>query len=222
MKAILLNPGKFSKDFVEGRRKKYMKPISMFLLANLIYFLFPMVNTFTTSLDYQTRIFSYSDIAKEWVDLRVADREISFETYEQEYNEKTAELSKLLLILMAFMLALCFLPIHIGSQQNLLADHFTIGLEVMSFTLRYNFSGLSFVLVPVIKVFPSMIFIFSNFWLTSISVAFLIYFFSRMQYTFYGFRGLRLVINVVLCVLSVNIVLITYRGILFFVTFWLT
>ncbi|MEO1370345.1 MAG: DUF3667 domain-containing protein, partial [Acidobacteriota bacterium] len=50
-KAMVLRPGLFSRDFVDGRRTPYMKPLSVFLLANLIYFLSPaLMATFTTDL----------------------------------------------------------------------------------------------------------------------------------------------------------------------------
>lgn len=217
LKRLLINPGKLSKDFVEGRRRAYMKPVSIFFLANLVYFLFPFINTFTTNLEIQTVAFSYSELADQWVNEKVEERNISYEEYADSYDAKTAELSKLFIVAMASILSMFFWPIHIGSKHNLIADHMSAGLEVMSFVLIYCLELIAIVLL-LIKFLGANL--FSDFVITSISLLMLTYFFARMEYTFYGFRGIRLIVNTVLCLVSVVLTLEIYRGLLFFITFW--
>src|SRR5688572_15208366 len=39
---IVVNPGALSKEFTEGRTIKYLRPLSVFFVLNLIYFFFPV------------------------------------------------------------------------------------------------------------------------------------------------------------------------------------
>lgn len=218
LRVILKKPGFLSNEFVEGRRKPYMKPVSIFFLANLIYFLFPLINTFTTPLDIQRNSFSYSPTVIEWVDATVAERNISYAEYRSVYNTKTTELSKLLLVVFAYMLAILFWPIHLGSRRKYFADHITISLEVMTF-----------ILLVVIQLFGLIGLIISqfgfnqfltNFYATSFALVGLSYFFYNMERQFYAFKPGRAVINTVLCLSAIMICLIAYRALLFFITFW--
>ncbi len=199
-----------------------MKPISLFFLANLIYFLFPLVNTFTTNLSIQVNdAFVHSEIASGWVQEEIAERDMTFEEYEFLYDTKTAELSKLLLILMVLLMALFFWLIHIGSKRNLLADHLTTSLELMSFILFYCIQLYSLILLLMITISPvDLQFLFSNFYLTFFIVIFLAFFFIHLERTFYEFGWVRSIVNVILCIGAFTLSLQLYRGLLFFITFW--
>src|SRR5690348_17045203 len=50
---ILRKPGFISKEFAEGRRVKYLPPLSLFFVLNLVYFLFPVIQLFNASLNTQ-------------------------------------------------------------------------------------------------------------------------------------------------------------------------
>ncbi|WP_436517683.1 DUF3667 domain-containing protein [Ekhidna sp. To15] len=219
LKTILISPGKLSSEFVEGRRKNYMKPVSIFFLANLIYFLFPVINTFTTSLQIQMSGLPYSEIVNQWVVEEVAERGIKFEEYEKIYNTKTTELSKLLLTVMATLIGFFLWPIHIGSKRNLLADQMTIGQEVMTFILIFCLQLLAG-LILIASLIGIKHNLFSDVIISTLSCIMLLFFFAKVEYQFYGFRGFRLVINTILSLLTVIIALFLYRAILFFVTFW--
>jgi hypothetical protein len=217
IKSIVVAPGKFSNDFVEGKRKAYMKPVSIFFLANLIYFLFPVFNTFMTNLNVQLIAFWHSGIATEMVNKEIAIRGTDLASFTLLYDQKTEELSKLFLIIMSGILALFFLPIHIGSKNNLIADHITFGLELMTFILLFCVQLLAILLSSFSLV---GIHIVSDVIMTSGAIILLFYFFFKAEKIFYGFSGVRRYVNTFLCVLSVAIALTLYRTILFFITFW--
>src|SRR5882762_1622440 len=52
---ILSKPGFISKEITEGRRVKYLQPLSLFFVLNLAYFLFPVIQLFNASLNTQLR-----------------------------------------------------------------------------------------------------------------------------------------------------------------------
>ncbi len=195
-----------------------MKPVSIFFLANLIYFLFPLINTFTTPLEIQRTSFHYSPLVVEWVEDVIAKRDVSYDEYLTVYNTKTTELSKLLLVIFAYMLAILFWPIHLGGKRKYFADHLTISLEVMTFILLvviqlYGLIGLT------ISQFGYRQFL-TNIYSTSFAFLGLSYFFYVMERTFYRFKPLRACLNTALCLAAVLVCLIGYRALLFFITFW--
>ena len=217
LRVILKKPGFLSNEFVEGRRKPYMKPVSIFFLANLIYFLFPLINTFTTPLEIQRNSFSYSPMVIEWVDATVAERNISYAEYRSVYNTKTTELSKLLLVVFAYMLAILFRPIHQGSKRKFFADQLTISLEVMTFILLVTIQFFGLIGLIISKF--GFKFILTNFYSTTFALLGLIYFFYFIERNFYHFKIGRSLLNTFLCIVAITITLFSYRALLFFITF---
>src|SRR5438045_2298654 len=54
---MVSKPGFLSKEFAEGRKVRYIKPLSIFFLLNLVYFLFPVIQLFNASLRTQINSF---------------------------------------------------------------------------------------------------------------------------------------------------------------------
>lgn len=217
IKTMFIAPGKYSHDFVAGIRIPYMKPISIFFLANLIYFFSPSFNTFNSNLNTQLSLFNHSKIAMQMVKKEVAARGIEMKDYRIIYDQKTNELSKLLLVIMSAVFGFLFWPIHIGSNKKLLADHFTFGLEAMTFITLFC--------VILLTVTFSLVSFFglhlaTEAILSSCAGILLIYFFYRAEKIFYGFTGFRRILNTIFCFCTVLISLSLYRGFLFFITFW--
>jgi len=99
----------------------------------------------------------------------------------------------------------------------LLADHITLGQEVVTFILIACLQGMG---VLFVLLSPLGLNLFSDAVLTTVSCMLLLYFFARAEKTFYGFKGVRLVINSILDLTAVIISLSLYRALLFFITFW--
>lgn len=194
-----------------------MKPVSVFFLANLLYFLFPMFNTFTSTLRLQMSAFFHSEIVTEIVERELEENEMDFREYEAIYNAQTEELSKLFLIIMSGLLALFFWPIHIGSKKSLLADHITLGLEIMVFILLFCLMFIVLFLEAFSFVGLNLV---SDQNLTILALVSLLYFFMRAERTFYGFKGFRMIFNAFGCIGAVAVSVTLYRAILFFITFW--
>src|SRR5688500_3391743 len=52
IKTIFTNPGMLSLDYCNGIRKKYFKPISLFLMIVILYLLFPLFEGLNMRLQY--------------------------------------------------------------------------------------------------------------------------------------------------------------------------
>lgn len=128
--SMIYRPAKLASQYHEGVRKPYLKMANLFLIANLLYFLTPGLQTFKTSLRVQVNQQLYSDYAERVVDHYLERNDTSFEELEKAYNTKTTEVSKLLLILLVLLLGL---SIHaVFFKQMFLADAFNLALQFWS------------------------------------------------------------------------------------------
>jgi hypothetical protein len=151
LKWILIRPGYVSKNFAIGRRQPFMKPIAMFFVANLIYFVLPVFQTFTTTLNSQRYSHPYSSLIEDRIETKMKQKGMTFEELSEVYNTKTTGHSKLLLILVVPMYAVVFALANIN-KKKLFADHLLISLEFMCYILFYCTIFLSFVLAAFISL----------------------------------------------------------------------
>ncbi|NJN41577.1 MAG: DUF3667 domain-containing protein [Flammeovirgaceae bacterium] len=63
---LLVRPGKQCKDFIYGARKRWMPPFSIFLLINLMYFIFTPLSDLDLSLEEQLLQDHHAKIAEKW------------------------------------------------------------------------------------------------------------------------------------------------------------
>lgn len=137
LRATTLRPGELSLAYMQGRRTAYMRPVPLFLVLNLIYFLFPAFETFNTGLHSQLNFQPYSAWAMERMDRIIAAANATPERFELLYSLKSASNAKLMLIVMVFLLA----PI-IGlvnwKRPPQAAGHVTFAFELMIFNLLWT------------------------------------------------------------------------------------
>lgn len=224
LRLMLLKPGFLSKNFIEGIRQPYMKPIPMFFVGNLIYFLFPVFDTFTTSLTSQRQFQPYSEMVQTMVERKIEAKGITFEAFEEKYNTKTSSLSKMMLILFVPALAVVFSILNFR-KSSYFADHLLISLEFMTYMIFYNTVILGF-LVYGASIVTEWIgwdtrYIFNNevALILPLTILSTLYFLVRAERTFYNQKWIWAVVKSVLIVGSMFYVLVGYRFILFHVTF---
>ena len=132
---FITKPGFLTREFIEGKRVKYISPISLFLIINLLFFLFSTASDFNLALIDQVTLQPYSSWAKELVMSTVKDREITFSEYSTEYNLQSASLSKSLIILNIPVFALLILLINMRKKQFFYIDHFIYATHIFAFVL---------------------------------------------------------------------------------------
>lgn len=55
VRAALVQPGRIARDWIEGRRARWVSPVRLFLLANLLYFLAPALTDLSLPMHNQVR-----------------------------------------------------------------------------------------------------------------------------------------------------------------------
>lgn len=142
-------PGFLSAAYLQGRRKPYMKPLALFFLINLLYFLTISVNglrTFENPLQAQLRN-PYSTVVKRMLAERLAGAtETEKAAFEVAFDQQNHNLSKSMLLLLVPMLALClwllYLPQGLYFGEHLItALHFQALLVLQNIVLGIFFRG---------------------------------------------------------------------------------
>ena len=105
----MFSPGQLSQDWSEGKRVRYMRPIALFLLGNLIYFLFPIFQIFVTSLNVQLQM-PYAEFLElsVRVEQKILELNLTQEAFEREFGATSDANSRLMLIVLIPMYALLF------------------------------------------------------------------------------------------------------------------
>ena len=65
LRAVLLQPGLIARDWIDGRRARWVSPIRLFLLANLLYFFAPGLTDLNLPFHNQVRGAIYAEFAPE-------------------------------------------------------------------------------------------------------------------------------------------------------------
>lgn len=128
--SMVARPGTLARNYYEGVRVPYLKFVNLFLIANLLYFLTPGIQTFKSSLRIQAYQQLYSPYVLDIIDHYQETNEASFEELEVVYNSKTAEVSKLIMILLVLLLGVVIYAFFY--KQMFLTDAFNLALQFWS------------------------------------------------------------------------------------------
>jgi len=135
---VTSKPGYLSSEYLQGRRVRYMKPLQLFIFLNVVYYfsltLFT-ATTFTTPLATQLHMNNYYPVyASRQVDHKLQKEQISYETLEKKYNERTSVLSKTLIFLLIPIFALLFYALFF-KKRRYFVEHVVVATHFWSFSL---------------------------------------------------------------------------------------
>jgi len=210
---IFYKPGFVSTEIANGRTVRYMSPIQVFFVLNLVYFLFPIVQLFNASLTTQM-LAPLGFLLKETIARKATNMHLNFESFKLVYNLKTVSLAKLLVMV---FVVLASIPLNFlyRKRNRYFTDHFGYAVELACFNLFINAIAVDVVtsLIPIGRYIGEGA-------VTGLFIATNLYFLIRSSNTFYHEHGWKLVLKSALMILFLKVALELYRMILFFVTIW--
>jgi hypothetical protein len=222
LKTLWLNlrkPGFVSKEFIEGRRVNYLKPLSLFFVLNLVYFFFPVIQLFNASLNTQlaSPLRSLPAVSKYFQSI-VATKTVALgmdlSSFSLIYNLKTVGFAKLMVMV---FVVIGSLPLNVlyRKHNRYFTDHVGYMVELACFNLFVN--------AIVLSIFAAFLGVGKYLNELSLTVIFIttnLYFLIRSGSEFYNEKGWRLIVKSMLMVVVLKVALELYRLVLFFVTIW--
>lgn len=219
-KTMLLRPGQMARDIAVGKRQPYMKPMAFFFVGNFIYFLFPLFQTFNTSLGVQM----LRPGIREEVVTFVEANALSVDEFAKTYNASSTNWAKIILVLLA-PLMFPFLVIVNYSKKTFLADHFAFAMEYAAFMVFVPTILVSFFLATIVFLVRILFGMDVNsFFEDQNTLPFLLliilYFLALGVRHFYGFPWWRVAVSAGVLLGCQALIISAYRFILFKITFW--
>lgn len=139
IKSVFIQPGLVSSEYVRGIRKKYFKPVSLYLLCVVVYLLFPFFRGLNMAFySYTNKNSEYQQITLPVAKQKAIHRNISFEVLAKKYDEKSAKVSKIFLLLYLPLTALVLSGLYL-KQRKYFFDHFILSAELNSFLVAFGF-----------------------------------------------------------------------------------
>lgn len=223
-KLLVLKPGQLARNIADGKRVPYMKMISLFFVANFFYFLFPVFDSYNSSLYTQLNsLGEHSLLAKAIVKERIEKEKISIQDFQRDYQNQSTNLSKLLIVVLVVVLTVFFMVINY-SKRNYFFDHLLVALEFYSFQLMINLVIIANLFLWVIKIGKGydwdLNFLLTDQFFTILTSLILIYFLFRQQISFYQQRWYWAAPKAILILYLVGQSVHYYRMMLFYITLW--
>lgn len=223
LKALVRQPGTISLAYMNGPRKRYMKPVTLFFVANLIYFLFPIFETFNTSLHSQIELNPYSGWIAPMVHRHLERSGTAMEGFDAVYNAASKSNAKLMLVGMVFFLALPMALVYRG-KQRFASGHVTGAFELMAFHLYLTTILLSFVLYSLtwlmVKLGNDPDILWNDNFMIVLMFLLNSYFCYQQGRRFHHCSVPGAAWRAIAMFFGFALALVAYRLLLFFVTFW--
>ncbi|MCA6379495.1 MAG: DUF3667 domain-containing protein [Cytophagales bacterium] len=221
---LITRPGQLSRNIADGLRVPYMKMVSLFFVANFFYFLFPVFDTYNSSLKTQLNYLGQHSVrAKEIVSKHIKEKSITIEEFQRSYHEKSTNLSKLLIVFLVLMLSGIFMIVNY-SRTTYFFDHLLFALEVYSFQLLINLVLLANGFLFLIKGANYFGFdwriILSDMVFSAIAQITICYFIFRGQMIFYRQKWYWSILRAIIIYYLIFETVFVYRAGLFYVTMW--
>lgn len=153
LKLMFLRTGELTRNFMDGIRVPFLKPISVFFLANLLYFLIPSFDTFNSTLQTQMHFLPHSSIVRDIVGKRLAREEVTLEQFTLRYQQHSTNMAKMLLIIYVLMVA-AILSLINYSSRNYFYDHLLAALEFTSMLILVGLLLVPWVLIAAGHLWP--------------------------------------------------------------------
>lgn len=137
VRALLIRPGALSQAHVVGRRRHYLGPFALFLLANALFFAVQSVihlNVFSSTLDSHLHHQDWSPVAQSLVKAHLAERQISLAAFAPAFDQAALLNAKSMIILMALVF-LPLLPVFFHRAGRTIGAHFVFALHLYAFIL---------------------------------------------------------------------------------------
>lgn len=136
-RTLVRHPGQLTVAYLQGRRKPFLAPVPLFLIANVVFFAVESLAggmVFTTPLESHLHTQPWSGFAPQLVQDRLAALHTTMEVYAPAFDQAVALKARSLIIFMALFFALVPMLVFLRRRRPLVA-HAVFSLHFYSFLL---------------------------------------------------------------------------------------
>lgn len=221
---LLHRPGMLTVAYMDGRRKPYIAPLQLFLIANVLFFAiqsFTSTNIFGASLESHLYNQDWSDLARSLVTQRMEKTHTSLDAYAPIFDRAVVLNAKSLIILMTVPFAL-LLPLVFFRSKRPFATHVVFSLHLYTFLLLLFCLSLLIAMLDVLLGGAGL----KSPWMDNVLSVFNLIACAGYLYLatgpVYGASGPSRTLKILALALCVGAIVLGYRFLLFLITFYWT
>lgn len=137
LRALIARPGMLTAEFLAGRRVPYIRPLQLFLICNLYFFLLqPVLGSTGISMPLRVhlQVSPYRDLAQKMVDNRLTASGTSFEEYQTAFDTAMRSHAPTLVIIMVPILAAFLRLLYLRTGRRYV-EHLVFSAHFFAFLL---------------------------------------------------------------------------------------
>ena len=138
IKTMFSRPGKLSLDISNGTRKRYFKPLSLFILLVVVYLIFPYFEGLNMQLKYYASQPFFGKLASLTIKEKIISTGLTDAELASLFHQKAEKLSKFLLIIIVPLTALALKAITFRRKKYFF-DYLVFSAEVNAFYILWGF-----------------------------------------------------------------------------------
>jgi Protein of unknown function (DUF3667) len=134
---LLRHPGTLTLAWVDGKRKPYIAPFQLFLIANVLFFALQWLtgtNIFSSTLDSHLHHQDWSELARTLLARRLEKTSTPVELYAPVFDHAVVTNAKSLIVLMTLPFAALLPLVFVGRRRPFMA-HVVFALHLYTFLL---------------------------------------------------------------------------------------
>jgi hypothetical protein len=225
-KLLLRKPGELSNAFFHGGRSRYTKPLSLFIILNVLFF---FLQPHTGLFGYKYAHYMTNDGHRAAVEIHLTKTRESPVTYAARFDANLQNQKKSLLIVAVPVLALFMMILFAGTGRTY-AEHLVLSVQVYAFLLAYLAALAFLILFPTIlalkAIGPAGVSIGrrldSEFGIDLLLlIGLTVYMFLAFRRAYHTSRT-RSAINAAVLASTVGLMIGLYHNLLFYIVFWTT
>lgn len=224
LKVLFTKPGEISRAYFHGGRSRYTKPLTLFVIINVIFF---FIQPHTRLFNYSYKAYVTSGGHRIAVENHLRETGESQQTYAARFDANLRDQTKSLLIVAVPVLALFMAVVFYGSGRTY-AEHLVLSVQVYAFMLTYLAILALLVLIPVAlraaghASAPILRMLARESTLETVLLVGLTSYIYAAARRAYGTPRVRAAISAVLLSLEAGFFFAAYQRLLFYITFWTT
>ncbi|MEL6950110.1 MAG: DUF3667 domain-containing protein [Pseudomonadota bacterium] len=183
---LISRPGFLSREYQMGRRRRYLSPIGLFLIANVLFFLSPALSDLNINFWDQYSLQPYSAWMQPAINVVLESRGLDvqatieqgvdvrnteiFRDYARDYNARIGDLAKSMVIAHVPLLAFGTLILTFW-RKLLYADHVVASLHFLAFVMLY-FTLMPYTIIPLLRFIDAAPFWDFDVWRVALAIKF--------------------------------------------------
>jgi hypothetical protein len=152
VKTLIAKPGQLTLDYTEGRRVYFMRPMQLFLVVNLVFFIMAFHNMYSLTLPNYLNFRPFTNFnTKHIIDEALIKTKHTLPEYTDIFNGKIKEISKTYIFLFIPIYGLMF-RILFFKKKEYFVEHLVFATHFMSFVLLLTLVSLYLILLPYFAI----------------------------------------------------------------------